>query len=250
MLSRSGHGDVEQTLLFFGVSQPGFSAMYSPARSEIAPMRRPVSPVDQSNSASAAALCLPSMPVWQPARITMGNSKPFRFVNAHDAHGIEVFFGEHAFAFIFDVEHALFQLADRFLERGQSFAAKQLGLLRQLLQICHRLFAVKIAGRQQFHRQRREYMGYRGANRQSAGLIMQARQRVIELVRASVENLSSEFRGSAVVEQVLPVQLINLLVGEPAQRARVDTPTQRQADRRDFPPARSRLTASMISFAA
>ncbi len=47
---------------------------------------------------------------------------------------------------------------------------------------------------------------------------MQARQRVIELGQRRWKILSSEFRGSAVIEQVLPVQLINLLVGEPAQR--------------------------------
>ena len=37
----------------------------------------------------------------------------------------------HALAFVLDVEYAFFQLANRFLERGQSFAAKQFGLLRQ-----------------------------------------------------------------------------------------------------------------------
>src|SRR4030095_6331473 len=65
-------------------------------------------------------------------------------------------------------------------------------------------------------------MGYRGANRHSAGFIMEARQRVIKLYQRRWKILSSEFPGSAVIEQVLPVQLINLLVGETAQRRAQD----------------------------
>ena len=53
-----------------------------------------------------------------------GKLQAFGFVDAHDAHGVEVFFGENTFAFVFDVEHALFQLADRCFERGQALAAE------------------------------------------------------------------------------------------------------------------------------
>ena len=141
--------------------------------------------------------------------------QPFSLVYAHDAHGVEVFFGEDALAFVLDVEYAFFQLANRFLERGQSLTAKQFGLLRQLLQIRHCLFAVKIAGCQQLHRQRREDMCYRGADRHGPSLIVKARQSVIELGERRWKILPSEFLGGAVIEQVLPVEFINLLVGEP-----------------------------------
>ena len=106
MLARSGHGDVEQTLLFFGVSQPVFSAMYSPARSEICAdtksgqSRRPIEQRFGIGAVSAfdAGLAAGENHDWE--------LQPFRFVNAHDAHRIEIFFGEHAFALILDVEHA------------------------------------------------------------------------------------------------------------------------------------------------
>ena len=95
-------------------------------------------------------------------------------MNAHDAHGVEIFFGEHAFAFFFDVEDALLQLMDRLFQSRHAFAAEQFGLLAQFLQIRHRLLAVKSTGGQQFHRQIGKHMGDRRADRQGAYVIVQA----------------------------------------------------------------------------
>ena len=104
----------------------------------------------------------------------MGNSKPFGFVDAHDAHGIDIFFGEHTFAFFFDIEHALLQLADsRFERHGAIFTAEQFGLPSQLIDIGHRLFAMKIAGSQKSQWQRVEDLRYGSANRQRAALHVQ-----------------------------------------------------------------------------
>src|SRR6266498_2142517 len=147
-----------------------------------------------------------------------GKLKGCGCLDAHDAPGIEVLCGENARAFVLDVEHAPFQLANRCFECGQSFAAEQLGLLRELLQIRHRLFAVKIAGGKQLHRQGREYVSYRSPNRQGAGLFVQTRERVIELNERRWKILAPEFYRGPAIEQVLPVQLVNLLVGETAQR--------------------------------
>ena len=44
------------------------------------------------------------------------------------------------------------------------------------------------------------------------------RERVVELGQGRRKIFAGEFCRSAVIEQVLPVQFVNLLVGEPAQR--------------------------------
>ena len=76
-----------------------------------------------------------------------GKLESLRLVDTHDAHGIDIFFGEHAFAFLFDVEHALLQLADSCFECHRAiFAPEQFGLPAQLVEVSNRLFAVKMAG--------------------------------------------------------------------------------------------------------
>ena len=146
-----------------------------------------------------------------------GKLQAFGFVDAHDAHGVEVFFGEHAFAFVLDVEDALFELADRLFERGQSFAAELFGLLAQLGQVGHRLLAVEMAGGEQLHRQSGKYPIDGGADGQGSGFYVEPGQRLIELGERRGKLFHVEFGGVAIVEPVLPVQLVNLQIGEPAQ---------------------------------
>src|SRR6185369_16015501 len=76
-------------------------------------------------------------------------------------------------------------------------------------------------------------MGDRGPDRQGPSLIVKARQGVIELGESRWEIFPSESLGSAVVEQILPVQFIDLLVDESPQRRTQDA-DQRQAVMRIF----------------
>ncbi len=217
MFARPGHGDVEQALLFLGASQAGL--LGDVKTGEIlhrtdAQSREARRPIEERFGVGVAPAFDAGLAAGQNDDREL---QAFGFVNAHDAHGVQVLFGERALAFVLDVEHALFQLANRFLQRGQAFAAEQLGLLRELLQIRHRLLAVKIAGREQLHRQGCEHVRDRGADGQRAGLFVQARERVVELGQGRREILAEFCRGS-VIEQVLAVQLVNLLIGESAQR--------------------------------
>ena len=63
-----------------------------------------------------------------------GKFKSLGLVDTHDAHGIDSFFGEHAFAFFFDVEHALLQLTNSCFECHRAiFAPEAFRLCRRSL---------------------------------------------------------------------------------------------------------------------
>ena len=228
MLARSGHGDVEQTLLFFGASEAGIFPRCK-ARRDRKSGRCEVRSVPSTNRtvASASALRLPSMPVWQPARMTIGNSKP-----------LDLWMLMMRTASRFSSASTLSPSSLTSSTRFSSWRIASLSVVNpsrpsssaccgKLLQIGHCLLAVKIAGREQLHRQRCEHMRDRGSDRQGAGLFVQARERVVKLGQGRRKIFAGEFCRGAVVEQVLPVQFVNLLIGESAQR-RAQHADQRQ----------------------
>src|SRR5438094_7670728 len=83
-----------------------------------------------------------------------GKFEPFGLMNAEDLNGIDAFFRQGAFTFLFNFENAPLQLCDDVLQSGEPYPAHDRCLLTDLLDISNRLFAAEGARGQNPNRYR------------------------------------------------------------------------------------------------
>ena len=72
-----------------------------------------------------------------------GKFEPLGLVNAKNLNGIDAFFRQGAFTFLFNFENAPLQLGDDVLQSGEPCPAHDRCLLTDLLDISNRLFAAE-----------------------------------------------------------------------------------------------------------
>ena len=117
MFARPGHGDVEQALLFLCAPEAGLLGDIKTGeilhRTD-AQSREARRPIEERFGVGVAPAFDAGLAAGQNDDREL---QAFGFVDAHDAHGVQTFFGECALRFVLDLKHALFELADRALQR-------------------------------------------------------------------------------------------------------------------------------------